>query len=171
MEQAISDPEDYLLADTREVPNNWRLPLLIYRKVLAVPAQKLAVKFESLFSRHGWLPAWRYGIYNFVHYHSTAHEVIGVFQGRAKVRFGHTKGLETWLEAGDVVVIPAGVSHQCLEHSDDFQGVGAYPKGQEPDMMKGLSQERPAADQRIEKVPLPNSDPVMGKNGPLMRLW
>lgn len=169
--EATVQLEDYLLSDTREVPNNWLLPLLIYRHAAKVPAQKLAAKFEKLFSSHGWRPAWRYGIYDFVHYHSTAHEVIGVFQGRAKVLFGHTEGLETWLEAGDVVVIPAGVSHQCLEHSADFQGVGAYPAGQEPDMMKGLGMERPAADQRIDKVPLPEADPVMGKDGPLMHLW
>lgn len=170
MEATIA-PEDYLLPESGEIPNNWHLPLLIYRKVLGVPAQKLASSFEKLFSRNGWLPAWRYGIYNFVHYHSTAHEVIGVFQGRAKVRFGHTEGLETWLEAGDVVVIPAGVSHECLEHSEDFQGVGAYPEGQEPDMMKGLRVERPAADERIDKVPLPQADPILGREGPLMHLW
>ncbi len=170
METLIA-PQDYYLSDTGEIPNNLTLPLLIYRKFFEASAPQLAERFEDLFSSNGWLPAWRYGIYDFVHYHSTAHEVIGVFQGRARVRFGHAEGLDTWLEAGDVVVIPAGVSHECLEQTDDFQGVGAYPEGQEPDIMKGSRSERPAADMRIDQVPLPQADPVLGRDGPLTHLW
>ena len=74
-------------------------------------------------------------------------------------------------EAGDVIIIPAGVSHKNLDQSPDFRCVGAYPKGQSPDMKYGNPTERPDADERIKKVPLPKTDPVFGKAGPLIRLW
>lgn len=163
--------EDYYLHDAGEVPNNRFLPLIIYRRAFAGDGEELAEEIEKVFARHGWPPAWRYGIHDFPHYHSTAHEVLGVYRGRARVRFGHTGGVETELQAGDVVVIPAGVGHECLESTADFHAVGAYPDGQEPDMMKGLAGERPAADHRIEKVPLPKADPAQGREGPMMDLW
>jgi hypothetical protein len=38
-------------------------------------------------------------------------------------------------------------------------------------MMRGGASERPEADGRIARVPLPESDPVFGKYGPRTRLW
>lgn len=163
--------EDFFLSDAGDVPNNGLLPLLVYRKAREGEPEALAAEFEEVFARNGWEPAWRYGIYDFPHYHSTAHEVIGVYRGTARVRFGHTEGVTIFLSPGDVIVIPAGVSHECLESSQDFHAVGAYPEGQEPDMMRGNSGERPEADQRIEEVSLPAADPVQGVEGPLMELW
>jgi len=163
--------EDFYLRETGEFPNNAFLPLLVYRQAFSGPPEALAKELENVFARNGWEPAWRYGIYNFPHYHSTAHEAIGVYRGSARVCFGHTGGKELTVTAGDVVVIPAGVAHECLESSADFHAVGAYPEGQEPDIMKGRPDERPAADERIERVPLPGSDPVHGGGGPLTKLW
>lgn len=66
------------------------------------------------------------------HFHSTTHEALGVFAGRAICRFGVSdqneavSGHKLDLEAGDVLVIPAGVAHQAVE-SDGLQMVGAYP--------------------------------------------
>ncbi len=162
--------EDFLLADAGEIPNNPLLPLLIYRRAVN-RGDKLAEKFEEIFSANGWRPAWRYVIYDYDHYHSTAHEVIGVFQGKARVRFGSTEGVETWVSAGDVVVIPAGVGHMALEQSSDFQAVGAYPVGQEPDIIHANIAARAAAQNRIDKVPLPERDPVYGLGGPIEDLW
>lgn len=36
---------------------------------------------EKVFNVNGWGDAWRNGIYDFVHYHSMTHEVLGVAQG------------------------------------------------------------------------------------------
>lgn len=163
--------EDFFLREAGEIPNNAFLPLLVYRKAFNGEPEAIAGEMEEVFDQNGWKPAWRYGIYDFPHYHSTAHEVVGVYRGNARVLFGHVEGVEISLAAGDVVVIPAGVGHQGLESSADFHAVGAYPKGQEPDMMRGRKGERPAADQRIEEVPLPGADPVLGTGGPLMDLW
>ena len=75
------------------------------------------------------------------------------------------------VKAGDVVVIPAGVSHKNLGASRDFGVVGAYPKGQNWDMHYGKPGERPAADERIAQVAMPTSDPVFGADGPMEAHW
>ena len=48
--------------------------------------------FEDLFDRNGWGQRWRDGIYDYVHYNSSIHEVVGVPRGSGKVQFGGTKG-------------------------------------------------------------------------------
>jgi uncharacterized protein YjlB len=161
--------EDFYFSGTPEIPNNLLLPLVVYRQ--AVSGGDLAAEFEKIFARNHWPPAWRYGIYPFAHYHSTAHEAIGVYRGRARVHFGHTAGITLDLQAGDAVVIPAGTGHQCLEASPDFHAVGAYPEGQTPDLLRADAREAPAARERIDQVPLPDCDPIAGRNGPLAHLW
>jgi uncharacterized protein YjlB len=161
--------EDYYLSGTPEVPNNLLLPLLVYRQ--AVAATDLAAEFERIFASHDWPPAWRYGIYPYAHYHSTAHEVIGVYRGRSRVLFGHTGGVTLELQPGDAVAIPAGTGHQCLESTPDFHAVGAYPAGQEPDLLRANAAEALQARARIDRVPLPERDPLFGTEGPLTELW
>jgi uncharacterized protein YjlB len=161
--------EDYYLSGTQEIPNNLLLPLIVYRD--AIQGENLAEELERIFSSNGWDPAWRYGIYPFAHYHSTAHEVIGVYRGHARVLFGHTGGIPLDLQAGDIVVIPAGTGHECLESSEDFHAVGAYPAGQEPDMIRADPTKIEEALERIDQVPLPEADPVCGADGPLTELW
>jgi uncharacterized protein YjlB len=114
---------------------------------------------------------WRNGIYSYHHYHSTAHEVLGCYRGSAKVQFGGESGIVEELSAGDVVIIPAGVGHKNLGASADFAVVGAYPRGQDYDMNYGKPGERPRADENIARVPLPETDPIFGKDGPLLRHW
>jgi uncharacterized protein YjlB len=75
------------------------------------------------------------------------------------------------VQAGDVAVIPAGVAHCCLESSAGFRLVGAYPRGQRPDMCYGRPGERPEADRRIAGLGDPEQDPVQGDDGTLVRLW
>ena len=73
--------------------------------------------------------------------------------------------------AGDVLVIPAGVSHKNVDQSADLLVIGAYPFGQQPDMRYGEKGDRPAADETIRRVVLPERAPVFGTNGPVMELW
>ncbi len=113
----------------------------------------------------------RDGIYSYHHYHSTAHEVLGVYQGGATVQFGGEKGPAVSVAAGDVVVIPAGVAHKLLDVPGSLRVVGAYPAGQSWDMNYGREGERPAADRNIAAVPAPEQDPLYGAEGPLVELW
>ncbi|MFB6261457.1 MAG: cupin domain-containing protein, partial [Thiohalorhabdaceae bacterium] len=124
----------------------------------------------DLFRAHHWPPAWRFGVFDFHHYHSTAHEVLGVFAGSARLLFGGPDGVTVEAQAGDAIVIPAGVAHKCLVPKC-FRVVGAYPRGQDFDMNRGEPGERPAADHHIAEVPLPAADPVLGPSGPLSREW
>jgi uncharacterized protein YjlB len=75
---------------------------------------------EELFRQNGWGASWRDGIYDYVHYHSRIHDVLGVARGKGTVRFGGNKGRTVQLKAGDVAVLPAGTGHQCLAASSDF---------------------------------------------------
>lgn len=165
------EPKSYLLEDDGSVPNNPRLPLLIYEDVFAEDPEDMAAAFESLFDAHQWPASWRWGVYGYHHYHSTAHEALGCFSGEAEILFGGEKGERARLRPGCVAVIPAGVGHKNLGSSSDFQVVGCYPEGQSHDMRYGRKSERDEALRNIEAVPLPSADPVTGKEGPLMRLW
>ena len=167
----MSQPEKHLFADAGDIPNNPRLPLLMYKGVSRARGEQLAAKFEALYAENDWQAAWRYGVYSFPHYHSTAHEVLGVYRGDAIIRLGHTAGISTHVRAGDVIVIPAGVGHQNLGSSPDFHVVGGYPVGQEADLLRANPDERPKADERIAAVPLPLADPVYGRSGPLVKFW
>jgi uncharacterized protein YjlB len=164
------EPETQLVGDTGVFPNS-RFPALIYRKVLSPESGDLASEFEQLFERHGWTGAWRNGLYRTHHYHSTAHEVLGVYRGRVSVRLGGPGGVVIELASGDVAVLPAGLAHKNEAQSSDFAVVGAYPSGTAPDLQYGKAGERPSSDQNIAKVSQPKQDPVSGAAGALVRLW
>src|SRR5215211_2153180 len=68
------------------IPNNAELPFVFYRSPVRLTAGfDPAALFEELFARNGWADSWRNGIYDYVHYHSRIHEVLGVARGRARV--------------------------------------------------------------------------------------
>ena len=78
--------ETYCFADDGVVPNS-RLPLVVYRGALPAGSDRAAA-CERMFAENGWPDAWRNGIYPHHHYHSTAHEVLGIARGLAQVRLG-----------------------------------------------------------------------------------
>jgi uncharacterized protein YjlB len=129
-----------------------------------------AVPFEALFARHGWTDGWRNGIFSFLHFHTTAHEVLGIARGRARVEFGGANGEVLTVGAGDVVVLPAGTGHRKVESSGDLLVVGAYPANVPVDQ-KRAGADLEAARSAIARVPMPTMDPVHGPDGPLVRLW
>ncbi len=162
--------ETYRFADDGIVPNNATLPLLVYRG--AIPAgSDPAARCERMFAAHGWPDAWRNGIYGHHHYHSTAHEALGIARGEARVRLGGDGGESVELHAGDVVVIPAGVAHKREAASGDLLVIGAYPKGQRPDLCRAEAATHDRALAAIAAVPLPAADPVTGGAGPLLECW
>jgi len=166
-----SNVKPIVLKDDGTYPNNEMLPLLVYPAALKLPEHDPATTIEALFEANRWDGGWRNGIYGFHHYHSTAHEVLGVYGGSARVRLGGESGISLEVTRGDVVIIPAGVTHKNLDSDPDFRVVGAYPIGQSWDMRYGEPQERPRADRNIARVALPESDPVHGVGGPMKDYW
>ncbi len=157
-----SFPEVLALAPDSAMPNS-ALPVLIYRGALPTGA------FEALFTQHGWAGVWRNGVYDYDHYHSNAHEVLGIARGSALLQLGGMSGRKVDVTLGDCVVLPAGTGHRRLTRTPDFTVIGAYPAGQERyDICRTRS---PEAELRISKVQLPLSDPVHGGSGPLLTLW
>jgi len=154
-------------SDDGGIPNS-ALPVVIYRGALADAS---AEGMERLFDSNGWPSAWRYGVYDYHHYHSTTHECLGVAAGSARLHLGGPSGLVFAVAAGDVIVLPAGTGHKNVGSSPDFLVVGAYPPGGQADMLYGKSGERPEADERIAKVAAPKTDPVGGQGGPVLEYW
>jgi len=162
--------ETYRFADDGIVPNNAALPLVVYRGALAESGDR-AGACERLFAQNGWGGGWRNGIYADHHYHSTAHEVLGIARGNARVRLGGEGGQTVELGAGDVVVIPAGIAHKREAASGDLLVIGAYPRGQHPDICRAEAAAHDRALAAIALVPLPETDPVTGRTDPLLLCW
>ena len=155
--------------DDGTYPNS-ALPLLFYEE--ALPRGDVdAEAMEALFAANGWPPAWRAQVFTYHHYHSTAHETLGVARGSARLMLGGPEGREFDVEPGDVMVIPAGVAHRRFDSSGDFLVVGCYPPGQTWDLLRGEAADRPDADLSIARVPMPSTDPVGGAAGPLCSQW
>ncbi|MEG9298655.1 cupin domain-containing protein [Mangrovibacillus sp. Mu-81] len=156
----------YFLEDDGNIPNNPDLPVLIYRE-----AVDHTENIENVFHQNQWLNSWVNGIHDFHHYHSNAHEVLGVKEGEASVQLGGDKGVKVNVRKGDVVILPAGTGHKKLNSSHDFQVVGAYPDGTDYNMKEGTLTERPQVLIDIKQVPLPKLDPVYGDRGPVIKYW
>src|SRR5271167_2818961 len=113
-------PITYAFADDGTIPNN-ALPLVFYRGAIDLagsPDPELVI--ENTFAANGWGGLWRSGVYAYAHYHSMIHEAMGVARGNVTVRFGGDSGKAIDIAAGDVVILPAGIGHQCLAQSSDL---------------------------------------------------
>jgi len=161
----------YRFSDDGIVPNHPHWPLVVYRRSVGFSNEFApASVIDSLFEANGWGRSWRDTIYDFVHYHSQVHEVLGVAEGRATVEFGGVKGRRLSLTAGDVAILPAGTGHRLLDATKNFLVVGAYPPAGTYDECTD-TRARPDAIKRIAKVKRPIRDPVYGKNGGIINLW
>ena len=168
-------PEEYVFRDDGETPNNPQFPFLVYRQAVVLDGKHdSAAIFEELFASNGWGKSWRNSIYDFLHFHTHTHEVLGIARGSARVQFGGKHGPILDVRAGDVIVHPAGTGHERIGPPDNLLVVGAYPLGagggsyDEPEP-EDISVEN--ARRAIKDVPAPQKDPVYGSEGPLVRLW
>jgi uncharacterized protein YjlB len=163
-------PLTIVFADDGLVPNNL-LPFLVYQQAVDLSSGHPEKTIEGLFGANGWGDMWRNGVFDYLHYHATVHEALGVARGHARVRFGGDGGQEIDIRTGDVAILPAGTGHQCLSHSRDFCVIGAYPPGPKMHVTRPTPENYRKALATIPAVPRPKTDPVRGEDGPLVTLW
>ena len=158
---------DLLRFDTSAgIPNNPALPVVIHHGVAEIVDHPSAC--ERLFRSHGWGGTWRNGIFPFHHFHSNAHEALGIVSGAARVTLGGPDGETLDVRAGDVLVLPAGTGHKREDAGGGLLVIGAYPPSQEDyDLRRGDPDELAEARQNIAAVALPDTDPAFGTDGGL----
>ncbi|AYC28565.1 cupin domain-containing protein [Paenisporosarcina cavernae] len=149
------------------IPNNPELPVLIYQQVFREHPNEI----KTVFTLNNWRNSWKDTIFNYTHYHSTAHEVLGVISGHAKLMLGGENGQMVHVKAGDVLLLPGGTGHRKISASESFQVIGAYPDGMEYDVLTEKETFFTKAVASIERIPLPTLDPVYGHKGPVPLYW
>ena len=78
-----AEPLALMFADDGSVPNNPRLPFLVYRNAIDLTGtSNPAEVIEKIFASHRWGDMWRNGIFPYVHYHSMIHEALAVARPR-----------------------------------------------------------------------------------------
>ena len=167
MQQTLNrvNPEQHLIAPEGYFPNSAELPALHYKSAFPI-GDELADMMEETFSKNKWTNAWRNGIFDYHHYHSTAHEVLGVCSGHCKVQVGGPDGIILELNEGDVIVLPAGVAHKNVGSSTDFKCIGAYAGGRDYDMNYGKPEEIKKSKKRIlVSFPSRKEIPYMARKG------
>ena len=124
------------ISETIEFPGNAQLPVLCYKEAFKLDGKNGANTIMKKFQLHQWYKIWVNGIYDFHHYHSNNHEVLGIATGTCKVQLGGDAGIIIEVARGDVLLIPAGVAHKNLESSKNFSCVGAYSINVDYDIKK-----------------------------------
>ncbi len=170
MEPQIANIEQVAIQEDGVFPNIC-LPVLLYKGALDIPLLFPATHVKHWFEKHGWSNSWDAGIFEYHHYHSITHEVLGIYKGHTKLQLGGPAGPVIFIEKGDVLVIPAGVAHKNLGAENSVGVVGAYPDGRNYDMNYGKPGERPRTDENIKNVPVPANDPVFGRDKGLSSIW
>ena len=154
------------------IPNTsiQKKPLLIYHS--AFHPSISASTIENHLSIVGIVtPQWRYTMFSESHFHSTAHEVLCVASGKAKLCFGgenNPKRVEPTVGKGDVMVVPGGVAHRLLEDIEGgFNMVGSYEAGKSWDICYG----RKGEEEKVEAISglgWFKRDPIYGDSGPCL---
>src|SRR5690349_3528658 len=74
-------------------PNNEHLPVVVYRAAFQGLPRLSPSVLERVFHSNDWSNGWRDGVYDFHHFHSTAHEVLGCYAGSSRLELGGPGGL------------------------------------------------------------------------------
>ncbi len=158
--------------DDGDVPNHPRWPMIVYAQAIAPEALATSeYAFDELFERNGWPVGFRNGIYPFTHYHSNAHEALGIARGGATVQFGGKSGKTLTARAGDALLLPAGTGHKLISSGPDLLVIGAYPPSSNRDLMRSGEVDKAGIRARIVGVAKPDTDPVSGAVGAMLKLW
>ncbi|KAI0741198.1 RmlC-like cupin domain-containing protein [Earliella scabrosa] len=148
-------------------------PLIIYHGAFPAPTPS-AAQIEAHINAVGVCkPMWRYPMYPDDHFHTTAHEFLVIWRGRARLNFGGEGcpgAVVVELGRGDAILIPAGVSHRLVQDLEGgFEMVGSYMVDSEHwDLCYG----RPGEEEHvanIKNLPWFTRDPLYGDGGPAVR--
>lgn len=164
--------QSFNFPEGRDIPNHPHFPTLIYRQVKKPGSTDLASWWNQTLHKNRWKGLWRGSIFEYHHFHPRSHEFLGVARGHATLQLGGPEGETLEVQPGDGILIPAGTGHLKVESSKGFQVIGAYPSGQEnPEIFRQLSLISDEIRSGVENTPLPETDPVLGKTGPLFEYW
>lgn len=195
----------YLSKITSTTPNSV-FPVMVYRNVLTSNMTDLSLSekerqnnVDEMFKANGWKILDTFASTTVTHYHPNVHEVYGVIRGSSTLILGLdvnitpstlsqeefsdlTDCIKVTMNLGDVIVIPAGVSHCSKVNSKDYRYVAAYPM----DSSKYISVNKIYTKNRSQngiydntddiemsiKALFPEGDPVYGKEpGMLFDIW
>lgn len=155
-------------------------PLLIYHSAFASQPAPDPTTIEAHLRRVGAVhPQWRYTMYSQSHFHSTAHELLVVFRGAARLRFGgdgNPGAVTVEVRVGDAMLVPGGVAHRLVEDLGEgraFEMIGSYPPGKNWDMCYGDGREGEdvgAIQERIKSLGWFEKDPIYGADGPALHM-
>ena len=96
--------------------------------------EEAQTRFLPASGKIGWLNNWQYsGIYLYEHFHSTTHECLGCASGWMDIDVFGGGEQRLRVETGDVIIMPAGVSHVMRANSEDNLMIGGYPDGRDWD--------------------------------------
>lgn len=161
------------IKENQPYPNN-TLPVLYYENVLSNVLEETYTADDvlSFFEHNGYVDGWVAGIMDKHHFHSTAHEVLACTQGEVTVQLGGPNGEMHIFRKGDVVLLPAGVSHKKLDATEVFEIVGAYPQNDaEYDFQYGDARDYEAIKANINSVNKPLTDPITGSPKDINEYW
>jgi uncharacterized protein YjlB len=164
---AYPDITMYYFDQNGSIPNHPYLPVLHYKKVFKNNENNIG----KIFRANNWGNSWLNGVFDYHHYHSNSHEVLGIMNGSGLLLIGGEGGSKVIVNTGDVLLLPAGTGHKKLSATPDFQVVGAYPNGQSYNVKKEEEAYLEESIDEIEKAPFPKTDPVYGERGPLVKMW
>ena len=146
---------------------NSHFPVLLYKRVLDVPAFFAASKIEKHFIANGWTGIVSAPVLAKHAYHSNAHKVLAAIKGQAMILIGGENGKHVKFEKGDVLIIPAGVAHKNLSKESDIVCVTAYYGNDKVETLYGDE-----AKHDLPDMPVPAADPFYGENeNGLLHAW
>lgn len=156
------------LPPTRDIPNNPDLPVVVYGGACESEGPEATC---ALLQANGWTGTWVYTVFPYHHFHPDAHEALAVASGTARLQLGGPGRRTVSVQAGDALVLPAGTGHCRVAQSEDFRICGAYPPGQEAFSTRRTGEMQAGDRASIAAVPLPETDPILGRTGPLRGIW
>ncbi|CAB9520595.1 Cupin domain [Seminavis robusta] len=111
--------------DDGTFPNNPDHPVMMAKDAFRGSDQEA----RHLLQQAAWTSPWKWGIFPYHHYHSTAWELLLCVQGQADILLGgDVTGTMVTIHKGDVMLIPPGVVHKQMREQGGFALLGSYPK-------------------------------------------